>query len=59
LSGLDIDPKNISIFPTTKATTTIEKTVSGKNYFIWNSLGKSRYALKPDDVNAQTGSSAT
>jgi len=59
LSGLDIDPKNISAFPATKATTTIEKTVSAKYYFIWNSLGKARYALKADDIVSPTGTSAS
>jgi len=47
LSGMSIDSKKLSIFPNVKAKVTVEKEVISSQYTIWNSLGESRWAVKP------------
>ncbi|KAK5580802.1 hypothetical protein RB653_000826 [Dictyostelium firmibasis] len=47
LSGLNIDPKKVVIYPTNKFKLNIEREVLSFEYIIWNSLGSSKYSYQP------------
>ncbi|KAN0000265.1 hypothetical protein ACTFIZ_000707 [Dictyostelium cf. discoideum] len=47
LSGLNIDPKKVVIYPTNKFKLNIEREVLSSEYIIWNSLGSSKYSYQP------------
>uniref|UniRef100_A0A7N0UML0 MHD domain-containing protein n=1 Tax=Kalanchoe fedtschenkoi TaxID=63787 RepID=A0A7N0UML0_KALFE len=40
LSGVSIDPKNVSIYPTVKAPVELSNQVVSGDYILWNTLGK-------------------
>ncbi|KAK4795521.1 hypothetical protein SAY86_027847 [Trapa natans] len=40
LSGMTIDPKSVSIYPTVKAPVEISSQVSSGDYILWNTLGR-------------------
>ncbi|GMI95869.1 hypothetical protein like AT2G20790 [Hibiscus trionum] len=48
LSGISIDPKSVSIYPTVKAPVEISSQVTSGDYILWNTLGKC-----PSAVNAK------
>jgi len=48
LSGVDIDPKNVVVYPGNKPPLQVERITFAKNYLIWSSLSTNvRYAAKP------------
>uniref|UniRef100_A0A5B7B9A0 Putative AP-5 complex subunit mu isoform X2 n=1 Tax=Davidia involucrata TaxID=16924 RepID=A0A5B7B9A0_DAVIN len=44
LSGMTIDPKSVSIFPTVKAPVEFSTQVTSGDYILWNTLGKCPFA---------------
>ncbi|XP_075477234.1 AP-5 complex subunit mu isoform X2 [Primulina tabacum] len=48
LSGMSIDPKSVSIFPTVKAPVECSTQVVSGDYVLWNTLGKCPIAATPE-----------
>ncbi|KAJ6313581.1 hypothetical protein OIU76_010917 [Salix suchowensis] len=40
LSGMSVDPKSVSIYPTVKAPVELSSQVTSGDYILWNTLGK-------------------
>ncbi|KAN0012678.1 hypothetical protein ACTFIU_007989 [Dictyostelium citrinum] len=51
LSGLNIDPKKVVIYPTNKFKLNIERELLSSEYIIWNSLGSSKYSYQPSSTS--------
>ncbi|KAL3812740.1 hypothetical protein ACJIZ3_014008 [Penstemon smallii] len=47
LSGMHIDPKSVSIFPTVKAPVEFSSQVTSGDYILWNTLGKCPVTATP------------
>ncbi|KAL6548433.1 AP-5 complex subunit mu [Orobanche gracilis] len=48
LSGMSIDPKSVSVFPSVKATVEVSTQVTSGDYILWNTLGKCPTAATPE-----------
>lgn len=50
ISGHNIDPKKVAIYPATKFKLAIEREVYSSDYIIWNSLGYAKYSFQPPTI---------
>ncbi|PIA44741.1 hypothetical protein AQUCO_01700379v1 [Aquilegia coerulea] len=49
LSGMSIDPKSVTIYPSVKAPVDLSSQVVSGDYILWNTLGKCPFAISPKE----------
>ncbi|EGG18271.1 hypothetical protein DFA_03763 [Cavenderia fasciculata] len=49
LSGFGIDPKRVTVYPTSKSKVNVDREIISSDYVIWNSLGSAKHSYHPEN----------